>query len=316
MTRNEKLALIACVIANSAFGFSFLFSKLALDAAHSAFVMLCARFLVAVVTMSLLGLLPMFRMHLKGKRVGYLVLLGMLEPAIYFIFETYGIANSSSSFAGVMVALIPLVTMLLAGIFLGEKPTLRQTFFMVLSIGGVVILSLVGSDSGTVTPLGTVLLMGAVLSGAAFGLLSRKISGEFSSYERTYVMMIVGAVFFTTLALVENGAQLPARLAEAFVNPTFVGSLLFLALFCSCGAFLLINFAFSQISAARTTSFSNLTTVVSVLAGIVFLHESFSVVQLVAMGCIVLGVFGINQRWAAGTRVIHPERGEKSKANR
>lgn len=306
MTRNEKLSLIACLFANTAFGFSFLFSKLALDAASSAFVMLSIRFLIAVSLLSLLWIFRVFSVHLKGKRVGYLVLLGLLEPVVYFVFETYGIANSSSSFAGVMIALIPLATMLLAGIFLSERPTLRQTMFMLLSIGGVLLLSLGAGDGGTVTPLGTLLLAGAVFAGSAFGLLSRKISGEFSSFERTYVMMVMGAVFFTALAFAENGADLPARIAETLSRPAFVGSILFLSVCCSCGAFLLINFAFSHISAARTTSFANLTTAVSVLAGIVILKESFAPIQLVAMACIVLGVFGVNQRWKSGDWVIRP----------
>ena len=57
----------------------------------------------------------------------------------------------------------------------------------------------------------------------------------------------------------------------------------------------MINYALTHISVTITASFSNLTTVVSVLAGVLLLHEPFSILQVIAVALILLGVYGVNK---------------------
>ena len=64
----------------------------------------------------------------------------------------------------------------------------------------------------------------------------------------------------------------------------------------SVGAFLLLNFAMNHISVAKASIFSNFTTVISVLAGILILHDSFSPLQLAGIVVITLSVCGVSYR--------------------
>ena len=50
----------------------------------------------------------------------------------------------------------------------------------------------------------------------------------------------------------------------------------------------------SHISAGRALIFSNFTTVISVLAGIFIMGDSFTVVQLAGIVIITLSVFGVS----------------------
>ena len=50
--------------------------------------------------------------------------------------------------------------------------------------------------------LGTVALIVAVLSAAAYGVLDRGTSVDFTAFERTYLMIGMGAVCFTPIALI------------------------------------------------------------------------------------------------------------------
>ena len=61
-------------------------------------------------------------------------------------------------------------------------------------------------------------------------------------------------------------------------------------------AVLLINFAMNYISVAKASLFSNFTTVISVLAGIFIMKDSFSPVQLAGIVIITLSVFGVSLR--------------------
>ena len=58
-------------------------------------------------------------------------------------------------------------------------------------------------------------------------------------------------------------------------------------------AFILLNSANTYLPVAKTTVFSNFTTVVSVFAGIVFLNEPFTPLTVISTAMIVIGVWGV-----------------------
>ena len=61
-----------------------------------------------------------------------------MEPVIYFIGEELGVIHSTTIFSGVMIAVIPIVSIFAAIPFLHEKPTVGQVLFSFLSVGGVI----------------------------------------------------------------------------------------------------------------------------------------------------------------------------------
>ena len=218
--------------------------------------------------------------------------MSVFQPVLYFIFETYGIRMTTSSFSSVMIAMIPVVSMI-SGIFvLKEKPVLLQYLFAALSVCGVAITALEGNAEGIVTPLGIVLLIGAVIASAAYNIASRKFSDEFSVFERTYAMTVLGAVFFIFAAFTENTDN-PIGIIVQFSSPDFMVAMFYLGFVSSVIAFLLLNFANTHLPVAKTTVFANITTVVSVTAGTVFLKERLSLLTAFAVIMIITGVCGV-----------------------
>lgn len=71
-------------------------------------------------------------------------------------------------------------------------------------------------------------------------------------------------------------------------------AVLYLGLLSSVLAYGLLNFANSHLSVSETSLFSNVTTVVSVLAGVVLLKEPFSVWQMLGVAVILVCVFVAN----------------------
>ena len=234
------------------------------------------------------------RFQLRGKPVLPLIFLGVVQPVAYFFCESYGIAMTNASFSGIIIALVPIVGLILGALIMGERATLRQVVWSLVSIAGVVIMTLMQSAEGEIRLLGALLLLGAVLSGVVFNIISRSIADRFSAFERTYVMMLIAAVTFASLAIWENRANLAALLMPLESLP-FMGSMVYLALVSSIGAFLMLNFANNHLPVAKTTAFCNLTTVISVFAGVVFLGEPFSAVMLLAAAMIVAGVWQVQK---------------------
>jgi len=304
---NKRLGMLAAMTGTCIFGFSFMFSRIALTVA-SPYVMLMYRFVLAFVTLNLLvgGLrlagfnkdrkktAQWLRFSLRGRNLLPLIVLGLVQPVIYFLCESYGISLTNSTFSGVIIALSPIVGLALGAMFLREYPTKAQVGFSFLSIAGVILMTLQQTSDGVVKPLGVLLLVMAVLSGTSYNLLSRKAS-HFSALEQTYVMMFIAAVCFTALAVWDCRTDLSLLLAPLSSLP-FMTSVLYLSVFSSNIAFLSLNYANSMLPVARVTSFCNLTTVISLFAGVIFLHEPFGWVSLLASIVIIIGVWGVQRK--------------------
>ncbi len=292
-----RLAILAALVCHGFWGLSFMASRVALDTAP-VLVLLSHRFLLAFAVMSLLRLSPRVSCRVRGRAILPLLALGMMEPVIYFFGEQYGILHSNTIFSGVMISVIPIVSTFAAVPFLGERPSAGQIFFSLLSVGGVIGIGLMSSSSGSLDALGVIGLLVAVFSAVAYTLLNRRLSVSFSPFERTYVMMGLGAAVFTLCAAVSLRGD-----AAAYLRPlgerSYLIPMLFLGVCCSVVSFFLSSYTLTRLPVAQATVFSNLTTAVSVFAGAVFLHEPFTVTGLVCCLLILLGIYGVQR--TAGT---------------
>lgn len=299
-SKREQLYMLMAFVGNAIFGFSFLFSKLAMTVAEP-FILLAARFTVAFALMTVLQLTGLVKCDLKGKDLKPLLILGLLQPVIYFICESYGIKFSSSSFAGTLIALIPIAGVALGAVMLGEKPTTAQLLFSLLSVAGVIVMTVM-DDFGSFQWKGFLFLLGAVFSGAMFSVHSRSIAQAYTSFERTYVMFAVGTAAFVVMAILRVGTRW-----ELWVTPltsgTFWVSILYLSCVSSIGAFLLLNKALDVLDVTRSLVFANVTTVISVLAGVFFLKEHFSPIQALGIVMVIVGVYGVNRPVKNGVKV-------------
>ena len=291
---------LAALVGNGIFGFSFMFSRMALTVS-SPFVMLAWRFSAAFAFINVLSVVSRWknlsgwlRFQIPWRECMPLIFLGLIQPVVYFLCESYGISMTNATVSGVIIALIPIVALVCGFLFMKERPSFKQIAFSVLSILGVIVMTLQQSADGDIRFLGIVLLVGAVVCGAAYNILSRKLSGRFSALERTYVMMLAAAVSFVTLAVFENISS-PDRILAPAGNLTFLLSILYLSLFSSILAFLFLNYAATVLPVSKSTAFCNITTVLSVFAGVVFLGESITVVSLIAAAVIIVGVFGVQK---------------------
>lgn len=291
--KSYSKAIAAAIVTQVFWGLSFLASSIGQETA-SPFVLMSYRFNIALIALTVPVLLGRQKLRLRGKSIKPLLLLGSMEPCLYFIGEQYGLKYSSSAFSGIMIAVIPIVTIIFAAVFLKERPSKKQWLFSALSILGIIVITLVENSGGSITFKGFALLCLAVVTGSAYSIISCGVSGRFSVFERTYFMQIMGAVFFTTLALIENGGSVAAVLAPA-TNLRFLLAVLFLALGASVAGYSMFNYAVSHAPMANVIVFMNLATVVSVAAGIIVLHERLAPVSLVAMVVVLIGIWGVQK---------------------
>ena len=291
----ETLALAAAAMASVFFGLSFIFVKQSVDAV-STFTLLSWRFVFALAGMYIAKLLRIIKLDLKGKPLKPLLLVALFQPIIYYILETVGIAMTTATESGIIIACIPIVTIILSAVMLKEPPTKRQTVSVLISVLGIIIMVLAKGISASLNVLGYVLLILTTVSAGLYVIYARKAVG-YTSVEKTFIMSATGAIAFTLCAIVEHASAgtMKEFLLLPFTNRDFLVSLLYLAGACSVLATLLRNYAITVIGATRTASLAVLTTAISVFAGVLLLKEPFSFLQGVATVLVLIGVYGANK---------------------
>ncbi len=283
----------AGLLAASIFGFSFVFSKMALEYAQPI-QLIGFRFLVAFMLLSILNALGWIKISLRGKNLKSLFLVALFQPVLYFIFETYALLYAPVSEMGLMLSLIPAFVVLLSAVFLKERPTVLQYVFIILSIAGAALINLI-KYNGFSLGRGTLLLLLADLSAACYFVFSRKAASNFSSMEITYVMMGFGAVIFNGLAalqLVSAGSL--GQFFEPLWHQEFMIGLAYLGILSSVGAFFLMNYNLSKLKTFEVSVLLNLETVISIATGVWFFGDHFYWYHFVGTLLILFGAFGTN----------------------
>lgn len=289
----ERKSMLAAGIAYCIFGFSYLFSKMALNITEPM-ILLCVRFFVTIIVLNLLVCTKVIKLNLKGKNLCGPIFLGILQPVLYFVFENYGLKYTTTSFTGIVSSISPIFTAIMGVIFLREKPNLKQWGCIGLSIAGVLMVSL-GSGNGQNTTAGCICLLTAYLIGSFYSILVRKLSKDFTSVELTYVMLTVGFFFFTILAFIQYRGNTIPMITDALSHHQFIISSLYLGAAASIGAYMLANYALSKLPVTRATIFNSFSTVVSVSSGVILMHDSFTIVNAISFLMIMFGVFGVNK---------------------
>jgi len=284
---------LAAFISSCLFGLSFTFSRSALQHVEPM-QMLAFRFILAAVIMNALRAIGVVKVGFRGKDIRPLLILGLIQPVLYFIFETVGIALTSASEASIVVALIPVFTVIFAVLFLKERPTWLQLCFAAVSVSGVVLIAAVealGQASGNL--FGLFILLGAPICAACFTVLSRYLSVRFRPAEITLVMMNLSAVAFTALAIVEKAGAggLGSFFAPLAHLPVWT-AILYLGAGSSVGAFFVTNYTLSKLEASQMSVFNNLTTLIAVAAAVALLNEPLHWYHVVGGVLIISGVWG------------------------
>jgi drug/metabolite transporter (DMT)-like permease len=287
-----KRAYIGLIFMTVIIGLSFIFVKKGLK--HSSAIDLLAhRFTAGAIIIGILGIFGFLKFSaLSWAKVGLLLLLSLFFPLLFFTFQTFGMEYSSASNAGIVFATIPIITLIIARIFLKERTTFVQKTGVFLSVLGIgYILFQAGNLSESTSLNGTLLLFLSVLSIVAYYTLGKKISLEFSTIEITFWMTILAFIIFNSWSIIShlqtdtlNDFFLP------LINSEFVWSVLYLGILSSVLTSFLTVFALSVIPASQIAVFNNLSPIIAIVGGVLILDETLHTYQIIGGILVVLGV--------------------------
>lgn len=294
---NEKTkAYLEAVSFSTIIGFSFLFTKVALGFA-SPLTNLAHRYTVAALVLFILQQTKVIQVKLTKEDVLSILPMSLFYPLLFFMFQSFALQYISSSEAGILQALVPIITLILASVFLKEKTTFIQKFFLCLSVAGVIYIFLSkGANLGVETGiLGFMLMLGSVFSNAINNILSKYKGGQYRAIDLTVVVILVGFLVFNSLSLVTH--FLSGNLMSYFEplgHLSYLISILYLGILASIVTASLSIYAIVRLGASIVSVFGNLGTVLTIVAGAVFLHEPIYAYHIIGASLIIGGILGMN----------------------
>ncbi|MGO5010066.1 DMT family transporter [Bacillus wiedmannii] len=288
-------AYLSALLYSLIIGFSFMFVKLALTVT-SPLDTLAHRFTVAFVAASIPIVFGFIKLNVSFKNILALLPLAIFYPALFFAFQAFGLVYTSSSEAGIIQAAIPIFTMLLASYFLKEYTNTWQKISVLISVIGVIYIFIMnGIGTHETSFIGVILILLSALSSAFYNVLARKMTKKFKLMDLTYTMTVIGFISFNLIAIASHISKGTITVYfKPFTNGTFLVSILYLGLLSSLLTALLLNYSLSYIEAAKISVFSNLSTLITIITGVIFLHEQISYYHIIGTIMIIFGIIGTN----------------------
>jgi drug/metabolite transporter (DMT)-like permease len=181
----------------------------------------------------------------RGRQLGYTMLYGFLSFGMFFSLMYWALVRVTAGVATVVMAVVPLVTLLLAAAHGIEKLGLRSVLGSVLAIAGI--LWMTNGPDEVILPFTALLaFLAAALAAGESVIISKKVSGNHPAMTNA-VAMATGAVVLLGIS---------ALTGDRWVLPTeteVIWSVIYLVTLGSAGLFVVLLLVVRQWTASATS---------------------------------------------------------------
>jgi len=209
-----------------------------------------------------------------------------LNPFLYFVGENYGLSLVSASLSAIIVATIPLFAPFAGWFFFREKLKPLNVAGLILSFAGLLLIILNQNFTLSANPWGILLLFLAVFSAVFYVVALKKLSHRYNAITIIAWQNMMGSLYFLPFFLFIDGT--------AFINtrPGIIPviSLLMLGIFASSLAFVLYTLVVKYLGVIKSSLYTNLIPVFTVIFSFYMLGESFSMRKIAGMVVVIFGV--------------------------
>ena len=303
------LAYVFTFLKNAIYGTTNFFTKGLNENNLDAIDILALRFLFSFAVLWLLKIVKLIKINVgvkdvfknteKHKYIKPLFLAALFSPVVEMLFETMGFTMTTAVTAGVITSLMPVASCIFESIILKESTTLSQKIFLALGIIGVIYIAInTNTSSGNDTVIGILCLIIAVIAGPAYLVFSRKSSGQFTALEITYFSCLLGTVVFNVLSIIKHLWQNDIiHYFDPYFDPKNILGFVTLSIVSTIFCTLMNNYSMSRLQASTVAAFGGVSTVVTILIGVLFLEEKLYYFHYIGFTLILIRMIGVS--WVA-----------------
>jgi len=289
MTKNsDAIKIYAQVIFAYIFwGFSFVWTDIALKAHIAPITLVSARMIIAT---ALLGTWAKYTGHLQKiqfKHLKYFLGLALCEPFLYFLCETYGQTMVSPTVTSVIIATIPLFTPIVGYLILKEQVGLSTIIGIVISMIGVLAVVFSGKNeiSGQLT--GAILVFGAVLTALGYAVFVKYLVHRYNAITLVFYQNSIGLIYFIPFFFL---IDFP-RLGDMHFTFNAVSSIVLLSVFASVLAFIFYSNSVKSLGVTKAGVFCYIIPMLTALIAFFLVGERLSLIQWLGMSIVIFGLF-------------------------
>jgi O-acetylserine/cysteine efflux transporter len=200
--------------------------------------------------------------------------LGLLEPALAYLGDTFGLSLTSAVHGAVINGLESGLVVLLAAVLLREAVTRPAILAIVVALGGLAVLAGVGTGAGSGTAAGDLLVAGGVLSASLYTIVAKRFDDGSDALSLTAWQFTVAALASLLVTIVRwtagSGTGTVSAAPRFWLVAVLVGAGGFGL------SFLLFNMVIVQVDAGRAAVVLNLIPVFGVASAVIFLGEGMT----------------------------------------
>jgi len=266
--------------------FSFIWFKKANETFHPITIVFI-RLAISVVLLTTFLVITKNFMKIRKKDRKLFLMLAFFEPFFYFLGESFGLTYVSATVCSVLIATIPVFATIGAWLIFKEKLKMINYAGIILSFIGVLVFILNRDGTISFNIKGLALLLLAVLSAVGYNLTLSRLVGTYSPVYIVNVQNIIGAVLFLPLFLILDFRHFfSIRFTFEMFRP-----IIQLAVFASCGAFILFAYSVKNMGITKANVFSNCIPVFTALFSFILLSEKLTLQNIAGMGIVITGLF-------------------------
>ena len=281
--------MISMTFVNIAWGLSFILSKHALNVGFPPMVLAFFRYLIASVLLTILTLRFEKKPALKKQDYFRMFLSGVLGITLYYYFEYTGIKLTSSINASLILASIPVLTLLTESVIMRSRLTPGKLFGSMLSVAGVALIVIFGKNEGHGSVKGDLLIVGASVVWVGYIFISKQLRERYSSLSMNMWQAMFGLITLAPFAFSEMD----------LLSPTipFTGwlSVFLLAVVCSALCYWLYGSSLQALSPLSSAIFINIIPLTTIIGSTLFLSEQILWPQMVGGGAVLASIFIVTQ---------------------
>jgi drug/metabolite transporter (DMT)-like permease len=231
-------------------------------------------------------------LRIGWRDVPYLILLGAIFFTIFPVTFNMSLRLTEASRGALMLATMPLWSVLLARVATGERLNIRQMCGVLMTLAGVgVALAERGLFfAGTNLSLaGDALMLVTAVCGAVYGVLAKRMLTRYKALTITAYAMVLGTLLLMPVAFVEDPSSALARM-----HTDTVMLVLFLGIFGGAIGYFLWTFALTRLSPTQVAVYVNLNPMIATLLGATLLSEKLTGIFIAGFAAVLAGVLLVN----------------------
>jgi drug/metabolite transporter (DMT)-like permease len=295
MTQQESSLKIygSAILFSLIVGFSFIGVKTCITVA-TPLETLTFRFNFAFLAALAVTAAGLVKINLKGKPKKKLALTAGLYLG-FMVLQAIGLVFSTTIESGIIFAIIPILAKIIASVFLKESTSWKQNVFVCMSVAAVITMFVLGASDLSVNLTGLVILVLSSLSMALSNVMMRYVRGIYKPFEISLFITGGGCVLFNLAAIIigiKNGTLVDYF--EPLSHLNFVLATAYLGIPSTLVSALIIAYMLVHMEAVKATIFGNLSTAISIVAGVLIMGEPLRLYHVICTILIIVGVVGLS----------------------